>query len=40
MNFANMPELAWQWGYFIALAVMFGIGFGMFMAFRKKGWFK
>ncbi|MBD0383663.1 magnesium/cobalt transporter CorA [Paenibacillus sedimenti] len=40
MNFDNMPELKWQWGYFIALAVMFGIGFGMFMWFRKKGWFK
>ncbi|SDN42994.1 magnesium transporter [Paenibacillus sp. yr247] len=39
MNFDNMPELKWQWGYFIALVVMFGIGFGMFMWFRKKGWF-
>jgi magnesium transporter len=40
MNFDNMPELKWQWGYFITLAVMFGIGFGMFMWFSKKGWFK
>lgn len=40
MNFDNMPELKWQWGYFIALVVMFGIGFGMFMWFSKKGWFK
>ncbi|MEW9699608.1 magnesium/cobalt transporter CorA [Paenibacillus sp. SI8] len=40
MNFDNMPELKWQWGYFVTLAAMFGIGFGMFMWFRKKGWFK
>lgn len=40
MNFNNMPELKWHWGYFTVLTVMFGIGFGMFMWFRKKGWFK
>jgi magnesium transporter len=39
MNFENMPELKWQWGYFMALTVMFGIGFGMYMWFRRKGWF-
>ncbi|MED4603095.1 magnesium/cobalt transporter CorA [Paenibacillus validus] len=39
MNFENMPELKWQWGYFIVLALMFAIGFGMFTWFRKKGWF-
>lgn len=36
MNFENMPELKWQWGYFIVLALMFAIGFGMFTWFRKK----
>ncbi|TXK74557.1 magnesium/cobalt transporter CorA [Paenibacillus sp. N3.4] len=40
MNFAFMPELAWNWGYFVILFVMFAIGFGMFLWFRKKGWFK
>ncbi|NEW08537.1 magnesium/cobalt transporter CorA [Paenibacillus sp. SYP-B3998] len=39
MNFNFMPELQWQWGYFAVLALMFGIGFGMFTWFRKKGWF-
>lgn len=40
MNFQNMPELSWSWGYFGVLAVMFGIGIGMFLWFRHKGWFK
>ncbi|OPH60280.1 magnesium and cobalt transport protein CorA [Paenibacillus ferrarius] len=40
MNFAHMPELEWKWGYFLILLIMFGIGFGMFLWFRKKGWFK
>lgn len=40
MNFAYMPELEWHWGYFAILLVMFGIGFGMFSWFWKKGWFK
>ncbi|GFZ76373.1 putative metal ion transporter YfjQ [Paenibacillus marchantiophytorum] len=40
MNFAHMPELEWHWGYFGILFIMFGIGFGMFLWFRKKGWFK
>ncbi|CAG7649299.1 magnesium/cobalt transporter CorA [Paenibacillus allorhizosphaerae] len=40
MNFEYMPELKWHWGYFIVLAFMFGIGFGMFAWFSKKGWFR
>ncbi|OCT14656.1 magnesium and cobalt transport protein CorA [Paenibacillus pectinilyticus] len=40
MNFAYMPELQWHWGYFAVLAIMLGIGFGMFAWFLKKGWFK
>ncbi|MFK7691998.1 magnesium/cobalt transporter CorA [Paenibacillus sp. HJGM_3] len=40
MNFNYMPELTWRWGYFAVLALMFGIGFGMFTWFRQKGWFK
>ncbi|MFD0695068.1 magnesium/cobalt transporter CorA [Paenibacillus sp. GCM10027628] len=39
MNFQYMPELQWHWGYFAILLLMFGIGFGMFTWFRKKGWF-
>lgn len=40
MNFENMPELSWQFGYFGALFAMFVIGMAMFLWFRKKGWFK
>ncbi|WP_079509227.1 magnesium/cobalt transporter CorA [Mesobacillus jeotgali] len=40
MNFKNMPELTWQFGYFGALFTMFAIGITMFLWFRKKGWFK
>ncbi|WP_210366473.1 magnesium/cobalt transporter CorA [Bacillus sp. REN3] len=40
MNFENMPELRWHFGYFGALSVMFIIGISMFLWFRKKGWFK
>ncbi|MBN2983705.1 MULTISPECIES: magnesium/cobalt transporter CorA [Cohnella] len=39
MNFDFMPELRWRWGYFAILAVMFGIGFGMYGWFRRKKWF-
>ena len=38
MNFKNMPELEWQYGYFIVVAIMFGIAFGMLWIFKKKGW--
>lgn len=40
MNFSNMPELEWNWGYFAVLALMFVIGFSMYAWFRIKGWFK
>ncbi|CAM4021572.1 magnesium/cobalt transporter CorA [Mesobacillus thioparans] len=40
MNFENMPELSWEFGYFGALLAMFIIGLAMFLWFRKKGWFK
>jgi magnesium transporter len=40
MNFQNMPELNWKYGYFGALLVMFLVGAGMSLWFTKKGWFK
>ncbi len=40
MNFANMPELHWKYGYFASLFVMFLIGLAMSWWFKKKGWFK
>jgi magnesium transporter len=39
MNFKNMPELQWEYGYFIVLIVMAIIGFLMYLWFKKKGWF-
>jgi len=38
MNFRNMPELEWQFGYFIILAIMFAIMAGMLIYFRLKKW--
>lgn len=40
MNFTNMPELNWKYGYFGALGLMFIIAGGMTLWFMKKGWFK
>lgn len=36
MNFRNMPELDYQYGYYVVLVVMFAIAFGMWIYFRKK----
>jgi magnesium transporter len=38
MNFAHMPELDWQLGYPIALAVMVAISTVMAIYFRRKRW--
>ncbi len=40
MNFVNMPELKWRYGYFIILGVMAFIGAAMFLWFKVKGWFR
>ncbi|WP_141502848.1 magnesium/cobalt transporter CorA [Paenibacillus luteus] len=40
MNFVNMPELEWSWGYFATITVMLVIGLSMYAWFRTKGWFK
>lgn len=40
MNFKNMPELTWKYGYFLVLGIMGVIGIGMVLWFRKKGWFR
>ncbi|MEW6754084.1 MAG: magnesium/cobalt transporter CorA [Candidatus Latescibacterota bacterium] len=34
----NMPELDWYFGYPFALALMAGIGAGMFLYFRRRHW--
>lgn len=40
MNFNHMPELTYRYGYFIIQAIMILIGIGMFVWFKKKGWFR
>jgi len=39
MNFANMPELGWRWGYPTALGSMVIIDLYLIYRFRKAGWF-
>ncbi|MGM9923523.1 MAG: magnesium/cobalt transporter CorA [Bacillus sp. (in: firmicutes)] len=39
MNFVNMPELNWHYGYFIVLGIMAIGGIAMFLWFKAKGWF-
>jgi magnesium transporter len=39
MNFDNMPELHWEWGYFGILAFMASIGLVMLAYFKRKKWF-
>jgi magnesium transporter len=38
MNFKNMPELNWIFGYPMALSLMVGIDIWLFTRFRKSGW--
>jgi len=38
MNFKNMPELEWAWGYPVTLVVMVGLDAFLFARFRKAGW--
>lgn len=38
MNFDNMPELRWEYGYFMVLGVMAGAAALMYRAFRRSGW--
>ena len=38
MNFANMPELEWRYGYFGILIIMAVIGISLVFYFRKKKW--
>ncbi|WP_416435359.1 magnesium/cobalt transporter CorA [Priestia megaterium] len=40
MNFENMPELRWHYGYYIVLGIMALMTIGMILWFKRKGWFK
>jgi len=39
MNFNNMPEISWQWGYLTILGLMFAMAVSMLAYFKKKNWF-
>lgn len=39
MNFENMPELRSEYGYHTVMAIMFLIGIGMIVYFKKRRWF-
>lgn len=38
MNFDNMPELNWRWGYFGAIGFMLVIGSALLVVFRRRHW--
>jgi len=38
MNFRNMPELQWHYGYFVALGTMAGVTLALYAYFKRKGW--
>lgn len=37
MNFANMPELDWEYGYFVLLGIMGVTGLGLWLYFARRG---
>ncbi|MBC8321549.1 MAG: magnesium/cobalt transporter CorA [Bacteroidetes bacterium] len=39
MNFNNMPELTWKWGYFGIWIIIISVFGGMLMYFKRKKWF-
>ena len=39
MNFDNMPELHWKYGYFIIIGAMLFLFLGMAYYFKKKNWY-
>jgi magnesium transporter len=38
MNFENMPELRWQYGYFAAVSLILGTCLLLYVGFRRNGW--
>ncbi len=40
MNFRHMPELDWDYGYYVALAAMLAVAGGMMWFFHRRGWFR
>lgn len=40
MNFHNMPELSWRYGYPLAIILMIAAGIAPYLYFKAKGWLK
>ncbi len=38
MNFRHMPELAWEYGYFLVVGLIVAGCFSLYWMFRRKGW--
>jgi len=38
MNFRNMPELHWYYGYPFALALMVAVCAALYLVFKGRGW--
>ncbi len=38
MNFTNMPELHWAWGYPMAIGLMGAMGVGLYLIFKRRNW--
>lgn len=38
MNFDNMPELHWPFGYYIALGLMLATSLTLYLVFKRKDW--
>ena len=38
MNFDNMPELHWTYGYYVALLLMAATSVTLYLVFKRKGW--
>ena len=38
MNFDRMPELQWEYGYYVVLAAIVTITVGLFVTFRRNNW--
>ncbi|MFJ4176133.1 CorA family divalent cation transporter [Microbacterium sp. NPDC089696] len=38
MNFDHIPELHWVLGYPMAIALMLGMGFALYLVFKRRGW--
>jgi magnesium transporter len=38
MTFDHMPELHWQAGYPLALALMLAVSITLYLIFKRRGW--